>query len=165
MIVEFNGRPVKDSDSLVAMVVSTKPGTSVPITIYRDKQRKAMNVTVDELDLAAEQGAQRRSREEPQSEPAATGFGMEVDAITPELAQELELPRGQGGAMITRVERNSPASNAGLAPNDVILEVNRQPVTSVAQVTRELQRARSGDTVFLLVWRGGSQVFVPMTKR
>ena len=90
---------------------------------------------------------------------------MEVDAVSPERAQELELPRGQGGAVITRVERNSPASNAGLAPNDVILEVNRQPVTSVAQVTRELQRVASGETVFLLVWRGGSQVFVPMTKR
>ena len=69
---------------------------------------------------------------------------MEVDAVSPELAQELELPRGQGGAVITRVERNSPASNAGLAPNDVILEVNRQPVTSVAQVTRELQRVALG---------------------
>jgi len=164
VIVEFNGRPVKDSDALVAMVVHTKPGTSVPITVYRDKQRKAMNLTVDELDLAAEQGAQS-TREEPRSAPTATGFGMEVDAVSPDLAQELELPRGQGGAVITRVERNSPASNAGLAPNDVILQVNRQAVTSVAQVTRELQRVASGDTVFLLVWRGGSEVFVPMTKR
>jgi serine protease Do len=164
VIVEFNGRPVKDSDALVAMVVNTKPGTSVPITIYRDKQRKALNVTVDELDLAAEQG-QQTSRQEPQSAPSATGFGMEVDAITPDIAQELELPRGKGGAIVTRVERNSPAFNAGVAPNDVILEVNRQPVTSVSQVTRELQRAGSGDTVFLLVWRAGGQVFVPMTKR
>ena len=48
---------------------------------------------------------------------------------------------------------------------DVILKVNRQPVTSVSQVTRELQRAAPGETVFLLVWRAGSQVFVPMTKR
>ncbi len=164
VIVEFNGRPVKDSDALVAMVVNTKPGTSVPITIYRDKQRKALNITVDELDLAAEQG-QQTSRQEPQSAPSATGFGMEVDAITPDIAQELELPRGKGGAIVTRVERNSPAFNAGVAPNDVILEVNRQPVTSVSQVTRELQRAGSGDTVFLLVWRAGGQVFVPMTKR
>jgi serine protease Do len=90
---------------------------------------------------------------------------MEIDAVTADAAQELGLPRGQGGAIITRVERNSPAANAGLIPNDVILQVNRQPVTSVNQVTRELQRANAGDTVFLLVWRGGSQVFVPMTKR
>ncbi len=76
VIVEFNGRPVKDSDALVGMVVTTKPGTSVPVTIYRAKQRNSLNVTVDELDLATEQGAQA-SREAPQSAPAATGFGME----------------------------------------------------------------------------------------
>jgi serine protease Do len=168
VIVEYNGRPVKDSDALVGMVVNTKPGTSVPLTVYRDKQRKAMSVTVDELDLEAEQGNQVARTQQPQSEPATTGFGMEIDAVTPDVVQELELPRGKGGAIITRVERNSPAANAGLAPNDVILEVNRQAVTSVAQITRELQKAQSGDTVFLLVWRGGSQgsqVFVPMTKR
>ena len=90
---------------------------------------------------------------------------MEVDAVTTDVAQELGLARGQGGAIVTRVERNSPASNAGLFPNDVILKVNGQAVTSVSQVTRELQRAGSGDTVFLLVWRNGGQVFVPMTKR
>jgi serine protease Do len=164
VIVEFNGRPVKDSDALVAMVVNTKPGTSVPVTIYRNKQRKSINVTVDELDLSAEQNAQA-SPNTPRSEPATTGFGMEIDSITPDIAQELQLPRGKGGAVISRVERNSPAANAGLAPNDVILEVNRQPVTSVGQVTSALQGIGSGQTVFLLVWRNGSEVFVPMTKR
>jgi serine protease Do len=164
VIVEFNGRPVKDSDALVAMVVNTKPGTSVPVTIYRNKERKSLNVTVDELDLSAEQNAQL-SPNAPRSEPASTGFGMEIDSITPDIAQELQLPRGKGGAVISRIERNSPAANAGLAPNDVILEVNRQPVTSVSQVTRALQGVTSGQTVFLLVWRNGSEVFVPMTKR
>jgi serine protease Do len=142
VIVEFNGRPVKDSDALVAMVVNTKPGTSVPVTIYRNKERKSLNVTVDELDLSAEQNAQL-SPNAPRSEPASTGFGMEIDSITPDIAQELQLPRGKGGAVISRIERNSPAANAGLAPNDVILEVNRQPVTSVSQVTRALQGVTS----------------------
>ena len=164
VIVEYNGRPVKDSDSLVAMVVATKPGATVPITIVRDKQRKTLNVTVDELDLEAEAGG-RGARRESESEPAATGFGMEVDAITPDMARELDLPRGRGGAIVTRVERNSPAANGGVLPNDIILEVNRQPVTSVSQITRELQKTGPGQTVFLLVWRDGQQVFVTLTKR
>src|SRR3954469_20406292 len=45
VVVDFNGKPVKDSDGLVAMVVNTKPGTSVPLTVYRNNQRKALNVT------------------------------------------------------------------------------------------------------------------------
>ena len=166
VIVEFNGRPVADSDSLVAMVVSTKPGATVPVTVYRDKQRKSFNLTIDELDLEAESGRNaRRGDSGTDPEPTATGFGMEVGPITPEAARELELPKGRGGAVVTDVERNSPAANAGVLPNDVILKVNGQAVSNVSQVTRELQRAAQGQPVFLLVWRDNAEVFVTMTRK
>lgn len=166
VIVEFNGRPVSDSDSLVAMVVSTKPGTSVPVTVYRDKQRKSFSITIDELDLETESGRNaRRGGDDTTPEPTATGFGMEVGPITPDVARELELPRGRGGAIVTDVDRNSPAAYAGVLPNDVILEVNRQAVANVSQVTRELQRATPGQPVFLLVWRDNNEMFVTMTRR
>jgi serine protease Do len=164
VIVEFNGRPVPDSDALVDMVVGTKPGSSVPVTIFRKKERQTLNVTVDELDLDAEQGVQSAGRT-PTDEPTATGFGMEVSPITPEVARELELPRNRGGAVVLDVERNSPAFNAGIRPNDVIVEVNQQPVASVAEVQRELQRAAAGQPVFVVVWRDGQETFVTMTRR
>jgi serine protease Do len=166
VIVEFNGRPVNDSDALVSMVVTTKPGTTVPVTIYRDNQRKTLNITIDELDLEAEQGRSSRlgGGASPQ-EPTATGFGMSLDPITPDAARELDLPRGKGGAIVSDVDRSSAASNAGLQPGDVILEVNRQPVNNVSQVTRELQRAAPGSPVFLVVWREGQEYFITMTKR
>jgi serine protease Do len=163
VIVEFNGRPVKDSDALVDMVIATKPGTSVPVTVYRDKQRKTLNVTVDELDLEAEQG--RTVTPQTDSEPTSAGFGMEVQAITPDIARELELPPGRAGVLVTDIERNSPAANGGVQVNDVILEINRTPVTTVAQVSRALQSAEEGAPVFLLVWRNGAQVFVTMRRR
>jgi serine protease Do len=167
VIVEFNGRPVPDSDALVAMVVATKPGTTVPLTVYRDKQRRTLSITVDELDIDEEQGrlARRGGGGGTESEPTETGFGMTVGPITPEVARELELPRGRGGAIITDIDRNSPAFYAGLQLNDVILEVNREPVANVSQVTRELQRAAPGQPVFLLVWRDGQQNFVTLSKR
>ena len=114
------------------------------MTVYRKKQKKTVNVTVDELDLDAEQGRQAGNRRDPAEEPTATGFGMEVGPITPEIARELELPRGRGGAVVMDVERNSPAFNAGIRPNDVILEVNQQEVANVSQVQRELQARDSG---------------------
>jgi serine protease Do len=165
VIVEYNGRPVADSDALVAMVVATKPGTTVPVTVFRDKQRKTLNITIDELDLEAEQGRGARRGGTTPEEPTTTGFGMSLDAITPDVARELDLPRGRGGAVVSDVDRGSAAANAGVAPGDVILEVNRQPVTNVSQVTRELQKATPGTPVFLLVWRDGQQFFITMTKR
>jgi serine protease Do len=167
VIVEFNGRPVTDSDSLVSMVVATKPGTTVPITIYRDNQRKTLNITPDELDLEAEANGGRSPRPNgPEREtPTATDFGMQLEAITPEIARQLELPRGRGGAIVSDIDRGSVAANAGIQPNDVIVEVNRQPVANVSQVTRALQNAAPGRPVFLVVWRDGQEFFITMTKR
>jgi serine protease Do len=165
VIVEYNGRPVKDSDSLVAMVVNTKPGTAVPVTVIRDKQRKTFNVTLDELNLEAEQGRLTARRNQAEEEQASTGLGMDIESITPDIARELELPRGRGAVIITNVERNSPAAAAGVQPNDVILEINRTPITSVSQVTRELERVSPGSVVLMLVWRNGQENFVTMRKR
>jgi S1-C subfamily serine protease len=50
-------------------------------------------------------------------------------------------------------------------PNDVILEVNRQAVSNVSQVTRALQNATGSTPVFLVVWRDGNELFITMTKR
>jgi len=63
------------------------------------------------------------------------------------------------------VERNSPAFNAGIRPNDVIIEVNQQEVANVSQVQRALQSATPGQPVFLLIWRDGENVFVTLRKR
>jgi serine protease Do len=164
VIVEFNGRPVADNEALVAMVVETKPGVTVPLTIIRNRDKKTLNVTVEELDLEAEAGT-REARQRPEAEPTDTGFGMTVDAITPEVAREAQVPRDRGGAVVTNVERNSAAFNAGVAPGDIILEVNRQAVTNVSQVTRALQSAGPSTPVFLLVWRDGRERFIVLSKR
>src|SRR4029453_13062356 len=65
VVVEFNGKPVKDSDGLVAMVVNTKPGTPAPLVVYRNNQRKTLTITIDELDLEAEQAGGARRNNSP----------------------------------------------------------------------------------------------------
>ena len=165
VIVEFNGRPVQDNVVLVQMVMGTKPGTSVPVTIMRDKQRRSLNVTIEELDLEAEAGTPTGRREETAPQPQDTGFGMTIGPVTPEAAREAQLPRNRGGAMISSIERRSPAANAGLAEGDIILEVNRQAVSNPSEVTRALQSAQAGQPVFLVVWRDGAEIFVALSKR
>jgi serine protease Do len=167
VIIEYNGRPVADNEALVAMVIATKPGTTVPVTVMREKQRRTLNVTIEELDLEAEAGGRtaRGGSQAPDSEPTQAGSGLTLEAITPDIAREAELPRNRGGAIVSGVERNSPAFNAGIAPGDIILEVNRQPVSNVSQVTRALQSAPPGTPVFLLIWRDGAQIFVTLSKK
>jgi serine protease Do len=162
VVIEYNGQPVGDNEELISMVVGTKPGTTAPITVIRDRKRMTLKVTVEELDLEQETG--RTTRRAP-DEPATTGFGLSLEPITPEIARQLGVPRGQGGAVIANVEPRSPASNANLTPGDVILEVNRQPVSNMGQVTRALDGVPSGSPATLLVYRGGATRFVVLTRR
>src|SRR4051812_44074927 len=113
VVIEFGGKPVKDSDSLVAMVVNTKPGTSVPVVVYRNNQRKALTVTVEELDLDAEQNrtARREGGGSDDRQSSTTDFGMTFESITPDVARRLDLPSNAGGAIVTDVDRNSAAAN------------------------------------------------------
>ena len=166
VIVQFNGRPITNSDSLVKMVVATKPGTNVSVKVLRNKQEKTLNVIVDELDLDAEQNTQRRS---PQNDPpapeeqAAGSFGLTLDNVTAQMARRLRLPSGQTGAVITEVDPDGPSAGA-LRQGDVILSVNGKSVSSAAEAARELQKIASGRLAQLRVWRGDSEVFVPVKK-
>jgi serine protease Do len=161
VIVEFNGKPVADRDALVRMVVETRPGTSVPVKVVRDKQDRSLTVTIEELDLAAEGN---RSADGQQNQGTETGFGMTLGNLTPEMARRLRMPDGTTGVVISDVDPTGSAARAGLQAGDVILEVNRQPTTSAAQASRELQRVESGRAAFFLIWRRGQEIFVTARK-
>ncbi len=166
VIVQYNGRPIQNNDELVKMVVATKPGTSVPVKVLRNRQEKTLNVTVEELDLNAEQngGRPRPSRDnEPPEEHGASGFGLTLEQVTPSLARRLQLPSGQTGAVITDVDPDGPAAGI-LVQGDVILSVNHKQVSSANEAARELQKVESGHLAQLIVWRRGAETFVTVKK-
>ena len=164
VIIEFNGRPVPNSNNLVNMVTATKPGTSVPVKVVREGRDRTLNVTVDELDLQAERGRQGRSSEP--AEPAEQGsesFGLTLGNLTPQRSRQLQLPSGQTGALVTEVDPSGPSAGA-LRPGDIITAVNRQPVTNATEAGRALRQVQAGRIAQILVWRDGTQVFVTVRK-
>jgi len=167
VIIEYNGRPVPNTNDLVKMVMGTKPGTSVGVKVMRDKKELTLHVTVDELDLEAEQQGPRQSRNDNRSEPPDTqgseSFGLTLGNVTPQLARRLQLPSGRTGALVTDVDASGPSAGV-LRQGDVILSVNRQNVSSAADAGRELQRIPSGRIAQILVWRDGAETFVTVKK-
>jgi serine protease Do len=165
VIVEYNGRLISNSSDLQKMVTATKPGTTVPVKVLRDKKERTLRITVEELDLQAEQ--QSRQAQAPRRQaPEAVGqdsFGITLSNVTPSIARDLQLPSGQAGAVVTDVDPNGPARGR-LEEGDVILEVNSQRVSNAAEVGRELQRVQSGRNARILVLRAGSRVFVTVRK-
>ncbi|HEY3091818.1 MAG TPA: trypsin-like peptidase domain-containing protein [Vicinamibacterales bacterium] len=168
VIVQFNGKPVKDRDALVAMVVASPPNTTVPVRVVRDRDEKTINVRVGELDLDAEQAALNtgrggRDNGGPQQE-ASSGFGMSLSNITPDVARRLRLDDNTRGAVVVDVDQGSPAARAGIMQGDVITRVGRAQVNSVADASRELGRIPSGGTAILRILRNGQDTAVVVTK-
>jgi serine protease Do len=173
IIVEYNGRPIPNQNELVKMVIATKPGTSVPIKVMRERQEKTLNVTVEELDLDAEQQVLRgggrggnNNAPEPEEQGAA-GFGLTLQNLTPQMLRRLQMPSGRSGALVTDVDPNSDSVRA-LRMGDVILSVNGKSVTNAAEAGRELQTIMSGRIARILIWRfnndRGDEVFVTVKK-
>jgi|SRR5262245_42610001 len=167
VITSYNGKPVTGRDDLVRMVVATKPRTTVPVRVLRDKQEKTLSVTVDELDLEAEGNLARtgggRDRDNDTSQETSAGFGLSLSNVTADIARKLRLDDNKG-ALITDIEPASPAYRGGLQPGDVIIRVGRTAVSNAAEASRELSRVPSHGTVFLRVLRNGTETFASLTK-
>jgi len=156
VIVRFDGDEITTMEDLPRKVAATPVGKSVKVVVLREGKEKTLSVDIGQLD-------------EPELAAAAAGegtgsgtarFGIGVQDITPQIAQQLGLDEAEGGVVITQVENGSPAEEARLRRGDVILEVDRQEVESVAELKQLL--ADADDGVLLLIRRGDSTIFVAM---
>ena len=166
VILEFNGKSVKNSGELVGMVTRTTPGTTVPVKIMRGRKAQTLNVKVAELDPLAER--QQIGEPEPQEEPEAakeTGFGMTIEPLTPNAVRRLNLPAGTSGALVSDVDATGQAAQAGLRPLDVITAINDQKVTNVDQASKALDAVASGRNARIVVVRAGRELLVMIRKR
>jgi serine protease Do len=158
VILEYDGKAVRSSEELVQLVVSSRPGAEVPVKVMRNKQIVNLNVKVEALE------AVDNEPRTPTASDATEGFGLTVGPVTPEVAKQLALKRAQG-AVVLGVAPHSAADAAGLEPGDVILEVNRKPVSSVGEAATELKRVPANGTAFLLIARHGEEVFLTITRK
>ena len=166
VILEFNGKPIKNRDELVATVVATRPGTAVPVKVLRDRQERTLTLTVGELDLEDEgnrAAATRETAAQP-DEQSSQGFGITLGPLTSDVARRLRAPADTQGVLVSDVEQGSPAVRQGLARGDIITQVNRKPVRTPQEASRALAQVPSGGTAFLLVMRGGQEQFFTVRK-
>jgi serine protease Do len=159
VIVGFDGERVEDIADLQRMVVETRPGTQIELSVYRAREPTTVVVTIGELDLENEG---RRAAVE--VEDLTTSFGMNLQDLTAETARQLDLPRGTRGPVVTTVEPGGPAQAGGVRPGDVITSVNRVPVETAADAIRELNGVEDGGTAFLLISRGEAQRLLRITR-
>ena len=163
VILSVNGRDVNPDETVSYLIANTPVGSRVPVVIVRNGRRMTVQVVVEqrptEEELARQLGTDNDGPARQDSPtPPSEALGLSLQPITPQIARALNLPAGSTGVVVTNVNSASDAAEKGIQRGDVILSVNRQPVTTPAQVLAAVEAARrSGrNSVLLLVKRGNA---------
>ena len=152
VILEVNGRKVKDPRHLAMMVADIEPGTLAKVTMLRDGRRRTLNVKIGRM---------------PSDEQIARAFGKAApSAVSPaDLGLSLRPSEDGEGVVVADIDPDSRAAEKGLRPGDVILEVAGEKVKTPAAFGKAISRARKmgRKAVLLLVRsRNGDQRFIAL---
>jgi Do/DeqQ family serine protease len=165
IITAINGEKIEDSNVLRNKVAGTMPGTEIRLTVARDGSTQELTAVLDEFDLSGVGGGPSNQENDSPEKQAENGkLGLSLQPLTAESARQLNVPVGTEGMVVTEVDPSGVAAEAGIARGDVIMEINRKPVTSIDAVQSALSSA--GDRpILLLISRGGQVVFLTVRLR
>ena len=144
VVLTYDGEKVVSQEQFVQMVQRTPPGTSVKIEVLREEKVVALTATVGEMDLDT-------VAEKP-SAPEQKRLGLTVAPISEEQASRLGIP---GGVAVRAVDPVSDGARAGVRPGDVIVKVNRDPVSDVESYQSAVAELEKGGPLVLRVLRRG----------
>lgn len=147
VIVRVNGTEVEDSRNLQALIAGIRPGSRVDVVVLRAKSERTLTVEIGTFSAGGEGSAR---------------LGVRVEPLDASLAARLGI--GGAGVQIVEVEAESPAGEKGLEAGDVILQANRKPVASAADLDAILGGAESA---LLLLWdhRTGRTLWIEIPLR
>jgi serine protease Do len=157
VILELNGKSIEHTGQLRNLVAGLPIGEKVKIKLFRDKQKKELEVTIGEQSKEVARGGKA------EAETSVALNGVEVQDLTPETARQLNLPENQQGVVIDRVEPGSLAEESGLQQGDVIIEVNRKSVKNTRDYEEVVSKIKKDEAVLLLVKRQGGTIFVTIS--
>jgi serine protease Do len=153
VITSVDGHKVTDAGELQVMVGQKQPGTKIALEVLRNGKSMNFSLTLENLDSrSAENGGQGEGH-------GKARWGLGLSDLTPDVRDQLQAPRDVHGAVIEQVQPGSAADIAGLQQGDIILEVNRHKVQSMADVQQALSSIPRGEDALLLVWSNGGNTF------
>ncbi len=150
VISRFNGKDTKNAHMLSRIVATTQPNAHVTLDIIRGRKEQSIEVTIGTM-------PQKTQAQLPEK---ASGWGLTVQDITPDLAQQLGLNPGEKGVVISGVEPGSPSGEAGLRTGGVVKEVNRKEIHNLNDYNQAIEKAQQDKSLLFVIKRGGSTHFV-----
>ncbi|MDF1854782.1 Do family serine endopeptidase [Pseudooceanicola sp.] len=165
VILEFDGRKVDDTRSLVRQVGNTEVGKTVRVIVWRGSAEEVLKVTLGRREQAetAVPAAQPGGEEE-MAPKQQDMMGMTLSPVTPELSTQLELGDNAEGLVVVDVDETSQAYDKGLRAGDLITEAGQQKIASLSDLEERVSDARDAGrkSILLLVRRAGDPRFVAL---
>lgn len=160
VILEYDGKSMDSPTHLRNAVAQTPVGKKVSIKFIRDKKTKTVDLTIAEQPKSMAQSGE----EEGSDSATATGVlsSLEVRDLNEELANRYGLKSSERGVVIVRVKSGSTAEELGVREGDIVLEVNRQAVTSVKVFERIAGKLPTDQAVLLLLKRQGRTIYLTL---
>lgn len=154
VIVEYDGQKVNDVSDLTNMAAVTPPGTEVSVKVIQDGKTKNMKVKLEKF---PDQEAQVKDE-------VRKSLGLTVRQLTPKIVRRFNIDHDDG-VIIADVDQGSVAGDAGLKPGDIILEINKKPINTLANYSAVLEDVKPGDTALFLVKRGNNTIYAALRIR
>jgi len=150
VITEVNGQAVRTGTDLVNPIAQTPVGQRVKLTYVRDRQKHEVTVAVEDRTKIFPRGTASNN----QPDDSGPGeFGLRVEELTQELIRRLGI-EDRKGVIVLQVEPASFADDLGFQSRDIIVEVNREPVPSIADYRRATAKLKPGQSIMFKVLRG-----------
>ena len=160
VITAINGEKIEDSNVLRNKVAGTLPGTEIRVTVLRDGSPHELTATLDEFEMPGNKGSDSDTDGGGAEKQSDTGkLGLTLQPVTPQIAKQFGLEGEAEGMIVTGIDADGAAAEAGIARGDIILEINRQPVNSSDSVQSALESA-NGRPVLLLISRRGQTIYL-----
>jgi serine protease Do len=158
LIVKVDERKVKDIANLQDIISSKAPGKKVKLQIIRNGEPKTVTVGLGEMPGEVTSAA---TVEKPET---VSWLGAEFSDATSEVRQQFGLASDVKGCVVVSIEPGSDAQQAGLAPGDVIREINRKGTPDIAEFNKVVKKVNLKEGVMFDVLRDGSSLYITYQK-